>query len=111
MEVGEPDFLPPQIVKNALEEVYDKGFVKYGEAKGMSKFRSALAEKTINNLDINVNKENILVCPGARFGVFLAITTLLEPGDEIIIFEPAWPAYRDCAMKSGHKGSSNKDYS
>src|SRR3972149_3084810 len=30
MEVGEPDFLPPKIVKDALEEVFDKGFVKYG---------------------------------------------------------------------------------
>ena len=103
MEVGEPDFLPPKIVKKALEEVYDKGFVKYGEAKGMSKFRSALAEKTNKQFGANVNKENILVTPGARFGVFLAITTLLEPGDEMVIFEPAWPAYRDCAMKSDVK--------
>ncbi len=103
MEVGEPNFLPPKIVKKALEEVYDKGFVKYGEAKGMSKFRSALAEKTNKQFGANVNKENILVTPGARFGVFLAITTLLEPGDEIVIFEPAWPAYRDCAMKSDVK--------
>ena len=34
MEVGEPDFLPPTIVKNALEEVFDKGFLKYGQAWG-----------------------------------------------------------------------------
>ena len=34
MEVGEPDFLPPQIVRTALEEVFDKGFLKYGQAKG-----------------------------------------------------------------------------
>ena len=33
MEVGEPDFLPPQIVKDALNEVFDKGFLKYGQAK------------------------------------------------------------------------------
>ncbi|MEK6966046.1 MAG: chorismate mutase, partial [Thermoproteota archaeon] len=44
MEVGEPDFSPPKIVKNALEEVYDKGFVKYGQAKGMPAFRNALSE-------------------------------------------------------------------
>jgi aspartate aminotransferase len=69
----------------------------------MSKFRSALAEKTNKQFGANVNKENILVTPGARFGVFLAITTLLEPGDEMVIFEPAWPAYRDCAMKSDVK--------
>ena len=44
MEVGEPDFLPPKIVKDALNEVFDKGFVKYGQARGMPVFRDALAK-------------------------------------------------------------------
>ena len=44
MEVGEPDFLPPKIVKDSLEEVFDKGFLKYGQAKGMPVFREALAK-------------------------------------------------------------------
>ena len=46
---------------------------------------------------------SILVSPGGRFSVFLAISTLLNPGDEIIIIEPAWPAYRDCATYVGVK--------
>ena len=103
MEVGEPDFLPPAIVKKALEEVYDKGFVKYGHAKGMPKFREALAKKTSEQYDIDVKQDNIIVCPGARFAVFLAITTLVNPGDEIIVLEPAWPAYKDCAATAGIK--------
>ena len=103
MEVGEPDFLPPIQVKNALEKVYDKGFVKYGSAKGMSQFRSALAKKISETFDVKTVQENILVSPGARFSVYLAISTLLNPGDEIIIIEPAWPAYKDCALNAGVK--------
>ena len=103
MEVGEPDFLPPKIVKDALEEVYDKGFVKYGQAKGLPEFRLALAKKTSKQYGVDVTQENILVCPGARYAVYLAITTLLNPGDEIIVFEPSWPAYKDCAMSAGVK--------
>lgn len=103
MEVGEPDFLPPIEVKNALEKVYEKGFVKYGQAKGLPQFRSALAKKTSETFNVKVSQENILVSPGARFSVFLAITTLLDPGDEIIILEPAWPAYQDCALNAGVK--------
>ncbi|HSB49765.1 MAG TPA: aminotransferase class I/II-fold pyridoxal phosphate-dependent enzyme [Nitrosopumilaceae archaeon] len=103
MEVGEPDFLPPIEVKNALEKVYEKGFVKYGQAKGMPQFRSALAKKTSEIFNVNISQENILVSPGARFSVFLAITTLLDPGDEIIVIEPAWPAYKDCAQNAGVK--------
>jgi len=103
MEVGEPDFLPPIEVKTALEKVYDEGFLKYGQAKGLPQFRSALAKKTSETFDVKITQENILVSPGARFSVFLAITTLLNPGDEIIVIEPAWPAYKDCALNAGVK--------
>ena len=103
MEVGEPDFLPPPIVKNALEEVFDKGFLKYGQARGMPIFREALARYVSKKFNSDVTQDNIIVSPGARFSIFTAITTLLNPGDEMIIIEPAWPAYKDCALHSGIK--------
>lgn len=103
MEVGEPDFLPPSIVKKALSEVYDKGFLKYGQAKGMPSFRNALADHINKKFNITITQENIIISPGARFSIFTAITTLLNPGDEMIIIEPAWPAYKDCALNSGIK--------
>jgi len=103
MEVGEPDFLPPEIVRNALEEVFDKGFFKYGQARGLPVFRDALAKYTSKKFNVNVSEDNILVSPGARFSIFTAITTLLNPGDELIVIEPAWPAYKDCALNSGIK--------
>ena len=98
LEVGEPDFKPPKEVKTALAEVYDKGYGKYGSAKGITELRTALASK--NQIE---SKENIMICPGARFAVYLAITTLLNPSDEIIVIEPAWPAYKDCALNAGIK--------
>ena len=98
LEVGEPDWSPPKEVKTALEEVYDKGYGKYGPAKGITELRTALA-----SFHGTESKENIMVCPGARFAVYLAITTLLNPGDEIIVIEPAWPAYKDCALNAGIK--------
>ena len=98
LEVGEPDFRPPKEVKTALEEVYDKGYGKYGSAKGITELRKELAEA-----ERDCTVENIMVCPGARFAVYLAITTLLNPGDEIIVIEPAWPAYKDCALNAGIK--------
>ena len=103
MEVGEPDFLPPTIVKNALNEVFDKGFVKYGQARGMPVFRDVLAKYVSEKFNTNVTQENIIVSPGARFSIFTAITTLLNPGDGMIVIEPAWPAYKDCALNAGIK--------
>jgi len=109
LEVGEPDFKPPKEVKTALAEVYDKGYGKYGPAKGIPELRKALAEKEDADIDpvkpdqTRCFEENIMICPGARFAVYLAITTLLNPGDEIIVIEPAWPAYKDCALNAGIK--------
>jgi len=88
----------------ALEEVYDKGYGKYGPAKGITELRKALASWVSEyESETQYTEENILVCPGARFAVYLAITTLLNPGDEIIVIEPAWPAYKDCALNAGIK--------
>jgi len=107
LEVGEPDFKPPLSVKTALGEVYDKGYGKYGPAKGITELRKGLAGWTNGQFEkyvaLNLDQENIMVCPGARFAVYLAITTLLNPGDEIIVIEPAWPAYKDCALNAGIK--------
>jgi aspartate aminotransferase len=44
-----------------------------------------------------------MVNPGARFGIFTAINISLNPGDELIVIEPAWPAYKDCALYAGVK--------
>jgi aspartate aminotransferase len=103
MEVGEPDFLPPKIVNNALSEVYFKGYTKYGDSKGMTEFRETLAKHVTEKFGAKTSVQNIIVSPGARFSIFLAISSLLSPGNEIIIIEPAWPAYRDNALNSGVK--------
>jgi aspartate aminotransferase len=103
MEVGEPDLAPPKIVKKALEEAVEKGFVRYGPASGIPPLRSDLAEHASEKFGAMVESENILVTPGGRFSIYLAISTLLNPGDEMIVIEPAWPAYRDCAINAGVK--------
>ena len=103
MEVGEPDFLPPDIVREALEEVYDKRFLKYGPAKGMPELREALAKHISENFNAELSSDNVMVSPGARFSIFTAISALLSPGDEMIVIEPAWPAYRNCALNAGVK--------
>jgi len=108
LEVGEPDFKPPEEVKTALAEVYDKGYGKYGSPKGITELRDEISLHENHLLiglgsEAEIEVENIMVCPGARFAVYLAITTLLNPGDEIIVIEPSWPAYKDCALNAGIK--------
>ena len=108
LEVGEPDFKPPEKVKRLLSEIYDGGFGKYGPAKGTNEFRKIISDFANKEFGGKINSENVLVVPGARFGVFLAFSTLLNHGDEVIIIEPSWPAYRQCAINAGVKIRSIK---
>ncbi len=99
MEVGEPDFAPPSVVQQGLSSAVDLGHVKYGSPTGTKEFRESVATK----LGYDTTADNIMASPGARFAVFSAIKTLLNPGDEMIVIEPAWPAYKSCAFESGVK--------
>lgn len=103
MEVGEPDFMPPRQVSDAMHDLFDRGFVRYGSPWGRDELRKALAVRLSELHGLNLGPGNILVTPGARFSVFLSVTALLNPGDEVIIIEPAWPAYVDCASHAGVK--------
>jgi aspartate aminotransferase len=71
--------------------------------QGIPIFREEIAKYILKKFNVQVTHENILVSPGARFSIFSAINTLLNPGDEMIVIEPAWPAYKDCALNAGIK--------
>lgn len=99
MEVGEPDYPPPETVKSALARVYDNRQYHYTETKGIPRLCQAIAEKVGNN----VTEDQVIVTLGGRFAVFSAFASILKPGDEVISIEPAWPAYKECANFIGAK--------
>lgn len=103
MEVGQPDFDPPQQTGQALLDGFSAGYTKYGLPAGSTQLRDALAEDINSRYNTPISGDAVMVTPGARFAVFAAITTLLEPGDEIMLIEPAWPAYREAALYRGAK--------
>jgi aspartate aminotransferase len=97
MEVGEPDYPPPESVRKALSNVFESRQYHYSETKGITKLRTSIAQ-TIGN---HITTDKVIVTPGGRFAVFVAIASLLTAGDELICIEPAWPAYRECAAFVG----------
>jgi aspartate aminotransferase len=93
MEVGEPDYSPPTIVGTALAQSFPLKLYHYTDTRGIVKLRDAIATKEGGG----ISKDQVLVTPGGRFAVFGAITSLLKAGQELIVIEPAWPAYKECA--------------
>ena len=99
MEVGEPNYGPPAAAEAALAEACRTGRTRYGPASGTDELRDAIARRSSSG-DIPVRRENVIVTMGARFAVYLAVESLLAAGDEMIVIEPAWPAYAAFAMRA-----------
>ena len=97
LEIGEPDFRPPSIVKNAFVNAINSGRYHYTDPRGIETLREKLA------LIHGYTKERVMVTPGGRFGVYASIATLLKPGEEVVVLEPSWPAYSDCAALNSVK--------
>ena len=93
MEVGEPDYSPPARVGTALAESFPMKLYHYTDTAGIAKLRDAIAAKEGGG----ISRDGLIVTPGGRFAVFAAITSLLRAGQELIVIEPAWPAYKECA--------------
>lgn len=101
MEVGEPDFGPPERAVAALSEACGSGRCGYGPPAGTDELRDALAAHASRASGRPVSRENVMVTAGARFAIYLATASFLGPGDEAVVIEPAWPAYADCVRRAG----------
>ncbi|MEP6752685.1 MAG: aminotransferase class I/II-fold pyridoxal phosphate-dependent enzyme [Candidatus Dormiibacterota bacterium] len=94
LEVGEPNFPTPSHIVDAAIEFARKGQVKYTATAGLLSLRERLAAKLgkVNGISAGVNNINCSV--GGVGGIAGAIAALVEPGDEVLIPDPAWPNYR-----------------
>ena len=102
LEIGEPDFGPPPSIKDAFANAITSGRYHYTDSRGIEVLREKLA------LIHGYTKETVMVTPGGRFGVYASIASLLKPGEEIVVIEPSWPAYADCAALNSVKVNTIK---
>jgi len=101
--IGEPDFAPPLHVVEAAKRAIDEGKTHYTPTMGISELREALAEKAKNEYGLTYNPENeILVTNGGTEGIFLALLSLVNPQDEVLIQDPGFVCYEpDVLMADG----------
>ncbi len=97
LEVGEPDLGAPAMVRQAVAESVIKGYARYVDPRGIPELRAAISEYIWERYGVEVKPLNIIVTPGGRFAIYLAMKTILAEGDEVLIIDPSWPMYRQCA--------------
>ncbi len=99
---GFPDFEVDEKLISLIHQYFKKGMNQYAPMPGVINLREAIAEKCNNLYGVNINPETeITVTPGGTEAIFSAITSVIHPNDEVIIFEPAYDCYAPAIELSG----------
>lgn len=91
--LGEPNFATPEHIKNAAKEALDRDLTHYTPNAGLTELRDAITRKYKRDFDLEYSTENVMITAGAMEALFLSMLTTLNPGDEIIVPDPCFPAY------------------
>ena len=98
---GEPDFDTPEFIKEACIKAIEAGKTKYLPSAGLPALREALAAHYAKRRGISYNASNFIVSPGGKFSCYLAIMSVISPGDEVIIPAPYWVSYPEMVKLAG----------
>ncbi len=99
---GFPDFDCAPELRALLAKYVNAGLNQYPPMAGVAPLREAIAEKAAALYSATYDPEHeITVVPGATYGIFTAVTTLIGPGDEVILFEPAYDSYAPAVEVNG----------
>ena len=100
--VGEPDFPVPQYIQDAAIQSIEQGKTKYTATEGTIELRQAVSMYLKERFDIAYEAlEQILITVGASEAIDLALRTLVNPGDEVLVVEPSYVSYQPCVRLTG----------
>ncbi|MBI2470423.1 MAG: aminotransferase class I/II-fold pyridoxal phosphate-dependent enzyme [Planctomycetes bacterium] len=91
--LGEPDFPTPPAVVEAATKAMRQGYTRYSNPMGLPELREAICTKLARENGIQVRSGEVMVTPGAKMALSLALASVLRPGDEVINILPCYPSY------------------
>jgi len=100
LSVGEPDMGTPNFIVEAGRQALADGHTGYTASNGIPELREAIAD-TLRDRGISGQAEDIIVTPGAKQAIFEAVQALVDPGDEVVLVDPAWVSYEAIASLAG----------
>jgi aspartate aminotransferase len=101
LELGEPDFHPAKPVNDALKQAIDEGKDRYCPVVGLPALREALAVYLRETRNLNIPPQNIVIAPGCKIALFMAMMALIDPGDEVLYPDPGFPGYASITLGLG----------
>jgi aspartate aminotransferase len=101
LELGEPDFHPAAPIVDAVRAAVAEGRDRYCATLGLPALREAIANYLKRTRRLDVTPEQVLVAPGCKMALALAMMALIEPGDEVLYPDPSFPIYPSLARGLG----------
>lgn len=102
LSIGEPDFITPWSIREMGIYSLEKGQTRYSSNAGFIELREEISKYLQRRFDLVYNpKDQVLVTVGGSEGIDIAIRALAGPGDEVIIPEPSFVAYKGCTTFAG----------
>src|SRR5213080_2314589 len=101
LELGEPDFHPAAPVKEALKRALDEGKERYCPVLGVPALREAIAAYLKKTRNLDVSSANVVIAPGCKIALFMAMMALVDPGDEVLYPDPGFPGYESMTLGLG----------
>jgi len=89
-EGGEPYMPTPQPIKDAMTRALARNQTRYAPSSGIPELRTAIVAKVARRNGIPADRESAIVVNGGMHGLFAAFATLVDPGDEVLVFAPYW---------------------
>jgi aspartate aminotransferase len=93
LEIGEPDFATPDNIIEAGISALQNGYTHYTPASGILEARQAVASFVSRTLKTDVDPAEVVLVPGSKNVLLFTLFACIEPGDEVILPDPAYPAY------------------
>ncbi|MBE0475960.1 MAG: pyridoxal phosphate-dependent aminotransferase [Coriobacteriia bacterium] len=93
LEIGDPDFPTPSVITDAAEAAMESGDTGYTQSAGLPDLRDAVTAHFDERYGVRVDCEDIVVTQGTSPAMLLLFGTLLDPGDEVLVPDPGYPAY------------------
>lgn len=90
---GEPDFISPPAAMEAAREALNRGETHYTPNSGIPPLKNAIAHYYRTRFGLDYKANEIIVTSGAKPLIYQALQVLVDPGDEVLLFAPAWVSY------------------
>lgn len=103
LELGEPDFHPAAPVVDSLRNAVAAGRDRYCATRGIPALREEITHYLARTRKLSLQPEQVLVAPGCKMALSLAMMALIEPGDEVLYPDPSFPIYPSFTRGLGGK--------